>query len=113
MATRAEKGVFKPSACVLPLPERDDLEVDYVFPALPRPTYLFGVKNETKARLTTISCLEFQKAKLPFKSIAVHEDFEGLGKKDPKRVTSAADKQFVDLEDFKAHAEEYLEREAA
>jgi hypothetical protein len=104
---------YKPSARVLPLPERDDLEVDYAFQALPRPVYLFGIKDETKARLTTISCLEFQKARLPFKSIAVHEDFEALSKKDRKRVTSAADKQFVDLEDFKAHAEEYLEREAA
>lgn len=73
---------YKPSAKVFPLPERDDLEVDYLFQALPRPTYLFGVKDETKARLTTISCLEFQKARLPFKSIAVHEDFEALSKKD-------------------------------
>ena len=71
------------------------------------------IKDDTKARLTTISCLEFQRAKIPFKSVAVHEDFEALSKKDRKRITSAADKQFVDLDDFKSHGEEFLVREAA
>lgn len=104
---------FRPESKVLPLEERDDLEVDYAFEKFPRPLYLFGVKDDTKARLSTISCLEFQMAKIPFKSIAVHEDFEALSRKDRKRITSAVDKQFVDLDDFKSHGEEYLEREAA
>ena len=86
--------------------------MDYAFKEFPRPLYLFGVKDDTKARLATISCLEFQMAKIPFKSIAVHEDFEALSRKDRKRITSAVDKQFVDLDDFKSHGEEYLEREA-
>ena len=104
---------FKPEPQVLPIPERDDLEVDYSFRGFPKPLHLFGVRDGTKARLTTISCLEFQRANIPFKSIAVHEDFEALSKKDRKRVTSAVDKQFVDLDDFKIHGEEYLNREAA
>jgi hypothetical protein len=104
---------YQPEPKVLPIPERDDLEVDYSFKGFPRPLYLFGVKDDTKARLTTISCLEFHRANIPFKSVAVHEDFEALSKKDRKRITSAADKQFVDLEDFKTHGEDYFEREAA
>jgi len=104
---------FQPEPKVLPIPDRDDLEVDYSFKSFSRPLYLFGVKDDTKARLTTISCLEFQRAKIPFKSVAVHEDFEGLSKKDRKRITSAVDKQFVDLEDFKSHGEGFLIREAA
>jgi hypothetical protein len=104
---------FRPEPKVLPISERDDLEVDYVFTVLPRPIYLFGIKDDAKARLTTISCLEFQRANIPFKSIGVHEDFESLSKKDRKRITSAIDKQFVDLDDFKSHGEEYLHREAA
>lgn len=104
---------FKPKSNVLPIPERDDLEVDYCFPEFPKPLYIFGVKDDTKARLTTISCLEFQRAKIPFKSIVVHEDFDGLSKKDRRRITSAVDKQFVDLDDFKSHADKYLDREAA
>ncbi len=47
------------------------------------------------------------------KSFVVHEDFSGLGKKDQRRITSAADKQFVSLEDFIENAEQVLEREAA
>jgi hypothetical protein len=43
----------------------------------------------------------------------VHEDFESLARKDRKRITSAADKQFVDLEDFRTHGEEFVERNVA
>ena len=63
--------------------------------------------------MTTISCLEFQRAKIPFKSFVVHEDFENLSRKDRSRITSAADKQFISLDDFKVNAEQVLEREAA
>lgn len=98
---------------VLPIPARDDLEVDFELELEKKKLYLFGIKDETKARLATISCLEFQKAKLPFKSIAVNENFETLPRKDRTRLTSAVDKQFTDLADFKQNAEQYLEREAS
>jgi len=104
---------YNPRSRVLPLPERDDLEIDFEFNIKPKPVYLFGVKDSPKARLTTISCLEFQRKKIPFKSFVVHEDFENLNKKDRSRITSAADKQFISLDDFKANAEQVLEREAA
>ena len=104
---------FNPRQNVLPIPERDDLEIDFEFNIKPRPVYLFGVKDSAKARLTTISCLEFQRAKIPFKSFVVHEDFENLNRKDRSRITSAADKQFISLDDFKDNAEQVLEREAA
>ncbi len=104
---------FRPERKVLPIEGRDDLGADYAFRSFPWPVYLFGVKDDTKSRLSTISCLEFQRAMIPFKSIAVHEDFESLSKKDRKRITSAVDKQFVDLDDFKSHGEAYLDREAA
>jgi len=104
---------YNPKANFLPLPERDDLEVDYLFDIQPHPIYLFGVKDSTKARLATISCLEFQRAKMKFKGFAVHEDFDTLTKKDRSRITSATDKQFISLEDFKVNAEQVFEREAA
>ena len=103
---------YQPRAKVFPVSSRDDLEVDYEFSLDNKKVYLFGIKDVAKARLTTISCLEFQIAKLPFKSIAVHEDFDGLPRKDRARITSAVDKQFTDLADFKQNAEQYLEREA-
>jgi hypothetical protein len=104
---------YHPRPSVLPIPTRDDLEVDFAFEITPRPIYLFGVRDTAKARLVAISCLEFQRAKLPFKSFVVHEDFEELGRKDRNRITSAADKQFISLDDFKENAQQVLEREAA
>jgi hypothetical protein len=104
---------YNPRPNVFPLRERDDLEVDFQFEVKPRPIFLFGVKDSAQARLTAISCLEFQLAKIPFKSFVVHEDFENLSRKDRRRITSAADKQFISLDDFKANAEQVLEREAA
>ncbi|PIY49002.1 MAG: hypothetical protein COZ06_15110, partial [Armatimonadetes bacterium CG_4_10_14_3_um_filter_66_18] len=75
------------------------------------PLYLFGVKDNSRARLATISCLEFQRNKLPFRSMVVHEDFDKIGRKDTTRLTSACDKQFTSLEDFRQNAVQYLERE--
>lgn len=104
---------YNPRPNVYPIADRDDLEVDCSFEIAPRPVYLFGVKDVAKARLVALSCLEFQKKKMPFKSYVVHEDFEGLPKKDRTRITSASDKQFPSLEDFRTNAETYFERDAA
>jgi hypothetical protein len=102
---------FRPQKAFLPLPDRDDLEVDYSFPINGTSLYLFGVKDASKARLTTISCLEFIRHKLPFRSIVVHEDFDALPRKDRSRLTSACDKQFTSLDDFRSGARQFLERE--
>ena len=104
---------YHPRPNTLPIPDRDDLETDFQFDVSPRPIFLFGVKDSAKARLATISCLEFQRARIPFKSFIVHEDFEALTKKDRSRITSAADKQFISLDDFREHAEQVFEREVA
>ncbi len=105
---------YNPYPKTYPIPDRDDLEVDFQFDLQKdRPVYLFGVRDNAKARLTTISCLEFQRAKIPYRSFTVHEDFENLSRKDRNRITSAADKQFPSLDDFKENAEQVFEREVA
>ncbi|MCK9590212.1 MAG: hypothetical protein M0Q93_12735, partial [Terrimicrobiaceae bacterium] len=86
-------------------------EVDYSLPINGTSLYLFGVKDSSKARLTTISCLEFIRHKLPFRSLVVHEDFDALPRKDRSRLTSACDKQFTSLDDFRSGARQFLERE--
>lgn len=105
--------IYSPRPNIFPLPDRDDLEVDYQFDIKPYPIYLFGVKDSAKARLATICCLEFQRAKLKFKGFVVHEDFDNLSKKDRNRITSATDKQFISLDDFRSNAKQVFEREAA
>jgi Domain of unknown function DUF1828 len=103
---------YKPHANYLPIADRDDLEVDWQFDVRPRPIFLYGVKDNAKARLAALSCLEFQRRQIGFRSVVVHEDFEsGLSRKDQTRITSAADKQFTSLDDFKANAEQYFSRE--
>ncbi len=107
----SELGKYRPVEHVIPLPDRDDLEVDYEFRPNGTPFYLFGVKDNAKARLATIACLEFKRSNLFFKSIAVHSDFDKLTKNDRIRLTSACDKQFTSLEDFQLNAVNYFDRE--
>jgi len=104
---------FNPRPKVFPLPERDDLEVDYRFGNGEHAVFLFGVKDVSKARLTTIACLEFQRAPLTSTNLVVHQDFDALPRKDRSRITSAADKQFISLDDFRQNGQRVLEKEIA
>lgn len=106
-------GSFQPEAHHLPLPDRDDLEVDFVIPTRHKPLFLFGVKDESKAKLVAISCLEFLRNDIPFRSVAVHENFESLTAKDRRIITNVVDKQFTDLADFQNSGADYLKREVA
>lgn len=102
---------FKPQKKVMPIPNRDDLEADYSFSPNGHPIYLFGVKDAYKARLATISCLEYRIQKLNFRGWVVNEDFEKLPRKDRSRLTNTIDKQFTSFDEFKVNAREFLERE--
>ncbi|MEO7313890.1 MAG: DUF1828 domain-containing protein [Ginsengibacter sp.] len=102
---------FKPQKKVMPIPGRDDLEADYSFSPNGHPVYLFGVKDALKARLATISCLEYRIQKLNFRGWVVNEDFEKLPRKDRSRLTNTIDKQFTSFDEFKINAKEFLERE--
>lgn len=106
---------FQPKAVVQPIADREELEVDYAFSAGRTPVYLFAAKDRdsAKLRLIVIACLEFQKVALPFRSVVVHQNFDTLGKKDAKLITSAVDKQFVSTEDFRTHGAAFIERLAA
>ena len=105
---------YHPRPYTLPIPDHDEYEVDFQFDLDRRPLFLFGVKDNAKARLVTISCLEFQRRTIPFKSVVVHEDFEaGISRRDRQRITSASDKQFPSLEDFRENGRQYFAREAA
>jgi hypothetical protein len=106
-----ELSEYKPQKNVMPLADRDDLEADYQFSPNGHPIYLFGVKDVNKARLATISCLEYQRHKLNFRGWVVNENFETLPRKDRSRLTNTCDKQFTTLDDFKDTAKIFLERE--
>ena len=102
---------YKPQKKVIPIKDRDDLEADFQFAPNGYPVFLFGVKDVAKARLAAICCLEYQKQIPQFRSYIVHEDFTKIPKKDITRLTSACDKQFVSLDDFRDNAVKSLDRE--
>lgn len=109
-------GDFSPREDVSPLPQREELVVDYALREDSKtPIYLFGVreKETPKLRLTAVACLEFQKAKLPFRSVVIHQDFESLSKTDRQIITNAVDKQFTSLDEFASSGREAIERLAA
>ena len=101
-------GRFKPTKNYLPIPNSEEYEVDYFFDIQPRPIYLFGVKDNAKARLVTISCMKFMSENIPFKSCVVHEDIDNLTKKDRNRLTDVVEKQFTTLEKFEQGGERYI-----
>ena len=99
------------------LPTRDNqLIVDYQIPAQAnstKPLFIFGVNENTKASKVVISCLYFQKQKIPFRSLIVHEDFDGLTSFNRNQITNTADKQFTSLDDFRTEGLDYITRELA
>jgi hypothetical protein len=103
---------YKIEKNVLPINSRDDLEVDFSFIFPTHSVFLFGVKDVTKARLVTISNLEFLRNEIPFKSFIVYEDINNINSKDRNRLLSASDKQFPNFEDFTQNGEKFMQREA-
>jgi hypothetical protein len=106
---------LKPRENVIPFPQRPELVVDFALQTPKTPIFLFGVKERdtSKLRLAAVSCLEFQRANLPFRSVVVHQDFAALSKTDQNIITNAADKQFTSLDEFAATGRQAIERLAA
>lgn len=102
---------FNPQKDFAPLPNRDDLVVDYSFHnSSGKPVYLFAVNSVERAQLATISMLFFQKESLPFIGAVVHEDYDCLTTRARKSIMSAADKQFFDFADFEKYSGAFLTR---
>lgn len=103
-------GAYNPQKDHIPIAARTDLKVDWLLQHQEKKLYLFGVKDNYKANEVTVCCLEFQRAKLPYSSLIVYEDFDNLGKKEKTRLTNAGDKQFTTLDSFKEDGSEYIHR---
>jgi len=96
-----------------PLENKTEYEVDYLFDVKPYPVFIFGVKEEIKAKNVAISCRQFLIDNLTFKSVVIYEDLNKMPKKDIIRLASAVDKQFVSFGDFKENSEKYFQKEIA
>ena len=76
------------------------ISVDWSLSYNRRDFYLFGVLGNEKAKNVAIALLEFQKARLPFFSLVVHESMEELGRRERLYLTKNADTQYPLLADF-------------
>lgn len=86
------------------------ITVDWSLTQNDRSFYVFGVRGNDKAKNVAIALLEFQKARLPFISLVVHENMEDLGGKERTYLTRNADTQYPILDDFQANAVSDIER---
>ncbi len=107
-----ELEAYRPVRNLQPLIDRPELEASYALHPNGRPVYLFPVRDASSAKTATITCLEFDRANLPFVSAVVLEDFGAIPRRDQAFLASACDKQFPSLADFKQHATRFLAREA-
>ncbi len=108
--TTTELKMFNPQPDVSPLPKYGLITVDWTLKRNDRDMYLFGVRGNEKAKNVAIALLEFRKAQLQFISMIVHEDMEGLGRKERSHLTRNADTQYPTLSDFKQRAAEDIGR---
>ena len=104
---------YSPVASQAPMPNAGVFSVDWTLTHNRRDFYLFGVLGNDKAKNVAITLLEFQKARLPFISLVVHEDMEALGRRERQYLTRNADRQYPVLDDFKESVVADLRRLAA
>lgn len=90
-----------------PIQTKEEYSVDYCVD-LPKPVYIYAVKDTAKARLVTISSQEFKLNNIKNHSIVVYEDFDTIQSQDRKRILNATGKQFTSFDAFEQGGLEYL-----
>ncbi len=100
---------FEPVKNISPIDDYP-ISVDWSLTYNRRDFYLFGVLGNEKAKNVAIALLEFQKARLPFMSLVVHENFDDLGNKERLYLTKNADTQYPILNDFREKGIADIER---
>ena len=76
--------------------------------ALMRVSYTFDIDTENKRNVLNAIVKSNQ-----FRSLVVHEDFDGLTSFYRNQLTNAVDKQYTTFDDFKDNGLAYIQRELA
>ena len=100
---------FNPERNLFPMDDYP-ISVDWSLTHNRRDFYLFGVLGNEKAKNVAIALLEFQKRRLPFISLVVHESMGELGRREQLYLTKNADTQYPLLADFRERAVDDIHR---
>lgn len=91
-----------------PIEKKEEYSVDYCI-KLPKPIFIYAVKDTAKARLVTINSQEFMLNKINNFSIVVYDDFELIQSQDRKRILNATGKQFTSYDAFEEGGLDYVQ----
>ncbi|MDI6794334.1 MAG: DUF1828 domain-containing protein [bacterium] len=83
--------------------------VDCRINGMPRPLFIYALPSDNNARDATIAILQFEKWKLPFRSLAIFEDQESINRKVLARFSDVCEKQFSSLGTNKDRIVRYLQ----
>lgn len=82
--------------------------VDWRINGVPRPLFVHTPTNDRQTRDSTISLLQFEKWGIPFRSLAIFENQELIGRKVLARFSDVCEKQFSSLTDNRDRIEDFL-----
>jgi hypothetical protein len=71
--------------------------VDCRINGMSRPLFVFALPNDDRARDTTIALLQFEKWGVPYRSMGIFEEQEGINRKVLARLSDVCEKQFSSI----------------
>ena len=89
-------------------------EADYaILDRAEKPVFILAVKDSLSALRATSLCLRVKTERMNYSSIAVFDASAVIAKRDADALTNVIDKQYTNLDEFKGHVEEYIDRQIA
>jgi hypothetical protein len=83
--------------------------VDCRINGMSTPIYAYGVTGDSKAKDVTIALMQFERWQIPFRSLAIYENQEEVGRKAVAWLSDVAGKQFSNLPANKGRIKSYLD----
>ncbi len=84
--------------------------VDCRVSGLPEPLFVHALPNDARTRDATIALLQFERWGVPFRSLAIFEDQEGINRKVLARFSDVCEKQFSSLNANRDRIVSFLEQ---
>ena len=92
-AKKIQKDYYYPN-----MDDAKNYKIDYKIEGNQEPLFLFGIGNQDKARLATITLERLIRHKAEFESLIVFQDFDGIPKNDSRRLMNVGGKMISSLD---------------